>query len=90
MRERRRRLWAYPFFGLTDEYKVHLHELILDLKFHGTIEYFAIYEMPVQYRTFYAKKLSNIMEKRRRDMENTGKHDAPSSKVAKGPPLNKH
>jgi len=89
MSERRRRLWAYPFFGLTDNYKVNLHELIFDLVHYGKIEYFAVYEMPVQYRTFYIKKLININEKERAKVENTGKSDVPSSKVVKGPPISR-
>src|SRR5512137_888871 len=87
---RRTPQWGYPFFGLTDEYKVSLHELIFDLAHHGNIEYFAVYEMPVQYRTFYIRKLMNMKEKERVHMDKAmGKEDAPSSKVVKGPQINR-
>lgn len=90
LNERRRRQWASGFFGLTDEYKVRLHELIFDLAHHGKLEYFAVYEMPVQYRTFYIRKLTNMKEKERMNYDaSMGKNDAPSqnSKVVKGPQI---
>src|ERR1035437_9572314 len=70
LKGRNRLRWEYPFFGLTPEYKVQLHELIFDLVHYGQIEYFAVYDMPVQYRMFYIRKLINIKDKEKRDMEN--------------------
>lgn len=75
------------FFGLTDEYKVRLHELIFDLSHYGNLEYFAVYEMPVQYRSFYIRKLTNMKEKEKAQYEKArGEHEAtPTQKVVKGP-----
>ena len=80
----------FPFFGLTDEYKVKLHELIFDLCHYGKIEYDAIYSMPVQYRMFYIRKLMNIKDKEKHQADmSSGKNDAPSQKVVKGPAINR-
>lgn len=82
---------GYPFFGLTAEYSIQLHELIFDLCHYGEFGYDAVYTMPVQYRTFYIKKLLNIKEKEReRHAKEMGQMDAPSSsKVVRGPPINR-
>lgn len=57
--------------------------------YHGHIEYFAVYNMPVQYRTFYARKLVNIKEKEESSMNKaSGKHDAQPTRVVKGPAIN--
>lgn len=62
-RERRRRRSAYPFFGLTDDYKINLHELIFDLCKIGNLGYDAVYSLPVHYRTFYIRKLIKDQDK---------------------------
>lgn len=81
-------MWA--FFGLTDNYKIQLHELIFDLAHYGNIEYFAVYEMPVQYRTFYVRKLVNLKEKEKSHYESAkGKNDAQPQQMAKGPAINR-
>lgn len=89
MRERRRLLWECPFFGLTDEYKVSLHETLFDLCHYGKLGYDAVYSMPVQYRTFYIRKLVNIKEKEKEQMKKAqGMADAPSTKpMARGPAI---
>jgi len=62
--------------------------LIFDLAHYGNIEYFAVYEMPVQYRTFYIRKLANMKEKERISYDKaSGQTEAQSSKIVKGPPL---
>lgn len=45
--------------------------------------------MPVQYRTFYIRKLSNIKEKERTEYDRaSGKQEAtPTSKVVRGPAI---
>lgn len=86
MLERKRPRWGYPFFGLTDNYKIQLHELIFDLSYYGKLEYFAVYEMPVHYRTLYIRKLANMKERDKANYDREmGKQDAPSYKVVKGP-----
>ena len=86
LKRRRRRRWAYPFFGLTNEYKVQLHELIYDLCHYGKIEYFAVYEMPVHYRNFYIRKLISTKEQEKKDYDKAhSKSDVASSKIVRGP-----
>jgi hypothetical protein len=65
--------------------------LIFDLTHFGKIEYFAVYDMPVQYRMFYIRKLINMKDKEKRDIEKASSdaREAPSSKIAKGPSLNR-
>lgn len=89
--ERRKRLWACPFFGLTDEYKVLLHELIYDLASIGHLGYDAVYTMPVHYRTFYIRKVNNDKQKEKDKHESAMRmqNEAASStsKVARGPAI---
>lgn len=86
---RRKRRWACPFFGLTDDYKVQLHELIYDLASIGHLGYDAVYEMPVHYRMFYVRKLTKDREKEKEAYDRVrGAQEAPSSKpVARGPSI---
>ena len=82
--------WGYPFFGLTDSYRVYLHELIFNLVHFGKFQYDAVYSMPVQYRTFYIGKLGNTKEKERREMEKSpGNSPAASSALARGPAVSR-
>jgi hypothetical protein len=58
----------------------------------GNIEYFAVYEMPVQYRSFYLRKLINTKEKEKRDLDmasSNAKEATPQSKTVKGPGINR-
>jgi len=90
LNERRRLRWEYPFFGLTDEYKVQLHEIIFDLCHFGKLGYDAVYSMPVQYRSFYVRKLINVKEKEKRQYDaSSGKTEATPQKIAKGPAINR-
>lgn len=92
LNEGRKRQWAYPFFGLTDEYKVKLHELLFDLVYHGSIEYFAVYEMPVHYRTFYTKKLVNTKEREQKSVDSavSKASDSGTPSIARGPAINRN
>jgi hypothetical protein len=87
---RRRRRSALSFFGLTDNYKIKLHELLFDLTHFGKFEYTAAYDMPIHYRIFYLGKLVNIKEKEQKAMDDAeGKVSAtPSQNVVKGPQIN--
>jgi len=61
--------WAYrcryPFFGLTQEYKVYLHQQIFQLGYYsqGAINVDIAYDLPVYLRNFYYKQLTEIKEK---------------------------
>jgi hypothetical protein len=66
--------------------------LIFDLTHFGKIEYFAVYDMPVQYRMFYIRKLIKMKDKEKWDMDKASSdaREAPSqSKIAKGPSFNR-
>lgn len=79
-----------PFFGLTNEYKVQLHELIFDLCHYGKLGYDAVYSMPVQYRSFYIRKLVNMKEQERREYDKSqGMNDAQPQKIVRGPAINR-
>ena len=90
--ERRKLLWECPFFGLTDEYKVNLHETLFDLCYFGKLGYDAVYSMPVQYRNFYIRKLVDVKEREKAQMDKSqGMTNAPSTKmpsIARGPAIN--
>jgi hypothetical protein len=75
-------LWAYPFFGLTDNYKAKLHESLFDLTHYGNFEYISVYTMPVQFRTFYLKKLIDVKTKENEEMSK--QKDSNSSNNARG------
>ena len=77
----------YLFFGLTDEYKVRLHELIFELCYHGHFDYASVYEMPVQYRSFYVGKLINVNEKERTRYEAAQSNADAPKKIVKGPAI---
>lgn len=89
MRRRRKRRWAWSFFGLTDKYKVQLHELIFDLCHIGKLGYDAVYSMPIQYRTFYIRKLTNMKEKERAQYEGAQSGNDAAPKIARGPAINR-
>ena len=72
-------LWAYPFFGLTDKYKIHLHEILFDLTHYGKFQYDALYDMPVQYRTFYYKKLVDVKKQEQREAEKSNNESSQPS-----------
>ena len=77
------------FFGLTDEYKIQLHELIFDLCNHSHFGYDAVYSMPVQYRTFYMRKLINSKEKEKDQYESATRKQqgGDTSKIVRGPSI---
>ena len=77
----------YPFFGLTDEYKGKLHEVLFDLTHFGNFEYESVYGMPVQYRQFYIRKLINIKEKEKEQMDKDTKTPSQSKSIARGPQI---
>lgn len=76
--------WVYPFFGLTDKYRIKLHEMLFDLTYYGKFQYDAVYTMPVQYRSFYFNKLIKEKEREKADIDKAnGKTEATSTKRGK-------
>ena len=82
----------YPFFGLPDNYKIKLYELLFDLCYYGKIGGFSeAYDLPVQARTFYYRKLISVNEKDKAAYDKaSGSQEAPSSKkIVRGPAINR-
>lgn len=63
--------------------------MLFDLTHFGNFEYEAVYSMPTQFRMFYLKKLINVNQKERDDLDRAqGKMSGGSSqKVIKGPQI---
>ena len=83
----------YPFFGLQDNDKIKLYEVLFDLCYYGKIGGFSeAYDLPVQARNFYYKKLINVNEKDKKAYEKAkGVQEAsPQQKIARGPAINRY
>lgn len=65
------------FFGLSDEYKIKLHEDIAYLAYFGNgFTWTEIYfDMPVYLRNFYITKIAEIKKKETSNIENSTKKD---------------
>ena len=68
-----------------------MHDVLFDLCHYGHMDYFAVYEMPVQYRNFYMRKLIHIKEEEQEAMDKAqGKMSgaAPEqNQIARGPQI---
>ena len=58
-----------PFFGLTDDYQIRLHELISELGKTYNFTHDDWYSMPIQLRTFYARKAVRDNEQEKEKLE---------------------
>lgn len=56
----------WTFFGLTFEYNQRVYDQIFDLAFYGQggFTYNDVYHMPVNLRSYYYAKISDIMRMR--------------------------
>jgi hypothetical protein len=70
------------FFGLTSEYKVHLHQNIFSLIYYGNggFTFDTVYTMPVYLRTFYMKQLEDVKKKEAEMIESATKKGKQTSK----------
>ena len=75
--------YRYPSFGLSPEYKVHLHTQIFDLSYHsqGAINVDIAYDLPVYLRNFYYKQLIGLKE--RESKANKDSSSSSQKRVAK-------
>lgn len=75
------------FFGLTQEYKKSLHEIIFSVIYHGNggFTYQDLYNMPVFLRNFYIQQLHVLIEteneKKSGKKVNSGKKTNKSTKA---------
>lgn len=56
----------FPFFGLTTEYKLGLHEEIFSLCYFGKggFTWNEVYELPIHLRRFYIQQVSKAIEEK--------------------------
>ena len=71
------------FFGLEPKDRLRLHELIFDLIWHGSgrWDWNTIYNMPIQIRALWTRKINQIIAMREAPPDSTNK----SAKSAKLP-----
>lgn len=50
------------FFGLTDEYSEHVYEQFFVLKYHGGWSLIEAYNLPIQLRDWFVKRLSKQLQ----------------------------
>lgn len=55
-----------PFFGLTADYKLGLHEEIFSLCYHGKggFSWEEVYNLPIHLRRYYIQQVSKAIEER--------------------------
>lgn len=69
--------WRFPslqrFFGLTDEYIENVYEEIFNLKHHGGWSFIEVYNLPIQLRRWFLKRLIKQFDDERKEMEKSSK-----------------
>lgn len=75
--------YRYPFFGLTQEYKVQVHKQIFQLGYYsqGAINVDIAYNLPIYLRNFYYKQLTEIKEEESKEYNKTS--NSSSKRVSK-------
>ena len=75
------------FFGLEAVDRVHLHEQIFDLIWHGEgrWDWDTIYNMPVHLRKFYVKKINKIFYEQNEKIKKQNSKKTSKPKIAKPP-----
>ena len=56
----------FPFFGLTTEYKLGLHEEIFSLCYYGKggFTWNEVYDLPIHLRRYYIQQISKAIEEK--------------------------
>jgi len=57
------------FFGLTDKYGEGVYEEIFTLKYHGGWSFIEAYNLPIQLRHWFVKRLMKQFEDERKQIE---------------------
>ncbi|WWT39326.1 hypothetical protein [Microcystis phage Mel-JY01] len=62
---------ALTFFGLSNEYRLALHDEIFSLCFHGAggFEFNSVYNMPIMLRRYYIKKIIEYKKEQNKQIE---------------------
>ena len=67
------------FFGLTPQYKPHLHREIFQLVYRGQgFTHADVYEMPIYLRKFYFNKLLDVKKEEKKEIEKSNKKSKPT------------
>ena len=70
-------LWRFPsllrFFGLTNEYIESVYEEIFNLKHHGGWSFIEVYNLPIQIRRWFLKRLVKQFEDEKKAQEQASK-----------------
>ena len=70
-------LWRFPsplrFFGLTNEYIESVYEEIFNLKHHGGWSFIEVYNLPIQIRRWFLKRLVKQFEDEKKAQERASK-----------------
>jgi hypothetical protein len=64
---------ASSFFGLTHKYIQGVYEEIFQLKYHGGFSVFETYNLPINIRRWFLKRLSDQFKKEAEQMERARK-----------------
>jgi hypothetical protein len=77
---------VFPFFGLTSDYKLGLHEEIFSLCYYGKggFSWDEVYNLPIHLRRFYISQVSKvIMEQNKAQQSEMTKKPAPPPRFSK-------
>ena len=66
-------LWRPSSFGLSPEYQEGVYEEIFNLKHHGGWSFFEAYNLPIQLRRWFVRRLVEEFEKQNEEMEKATK-----------------
>ena len=65
--------WRYrlplTFFGLNDEYIESVYEELFNLKHHGGWSFFESYNLPIQVRRWFLRRLQKQFDSERQEIE---------------------
>ena len=64
-------IYPFPptFFGLDDEYVENTYEQFFVLKYHGGWSFIEAYNLPIQLREWYVRRLAKQLEDEKEQME---------------------
>jgi len=66
-------LFQPTFFGLTDDYTESVYEEFFALKYHGGWSFIEAYNLPIQLRGWFVKRLVKQFENEKEQMEKSQK-----------------
>ena len=61
------------FFGLTDSYHESIYEEMFILKYHGGWSFIEVYNLPIQLRHWFTRRLAKQFEDEKKQIESASK-----------------